>query len=76
MLEQSTLVTVVKLTENLEVGDCLLVGGVFVNILQIQVNDHDEMVINATIAGAPNKKRSRMTVIIPKKIPVSILKFI
>lgn len=76
MPKESTLVTVAKSSENLEVGDCMLMGGVMTNILKVSTNGRDDLVIIATIAKAPSKRRSEMMLIMPKKIPVYILKWI
>lgn len=57
----------------LEEGHEMYVGGLHVSIEKVRTNSHDEMVLDLNITGATVKKRSKMMLIIPKKVPVTTL---
>lgn len=62
-----------KFTHDMKVGDEFRVGGLLTSIEKIMVNASDELVFNLVLIGVPVKKRSRMTMIIPKKLPIEVL---
>ncbi len=62
-----------KFSESLKVGEDVRIAGLHASIIAIRVNDKDEMVWDLAITGAPIKKRSKMMLIIPKKLPVTVL---
>ena len=57
-------------TENLKIGDNIIVCGRSTHIDKIGTNGHDERVLNLTIDDALVKKRSKAMLIIPKKTMV------
>lgn len=60
-------------SNDLKVGNEMYVVGLHTSIEAIRVNDKDEMVLDLDITGSTFKKRSKMMLIIPKKVPVTIL---
>jgi hypothetical protein len=64
---------VVKSSQNLEINDAIRVGGVYCRIERIVTNHHDELVLHLVITGATVKQRSKMMLILPKKIPICTL---
>jgi hypothetical protein len=60
-------------SDMLKVGNEMYVVGLHVSIEKIRINDHDEMVLDLDITGATVKKRSKMMLIVPKKVPITIL---
>ena len=62
-----------KFSDDLKVGDEMYVVGLHTSIEKVRTNDHDEMVFDLDITGARFKKRSKMMLIVPKKVPVTIL---
>lgn len=68
-------VSVVKLTEQLVIGDLMLVGGVFAEIKQINVDPQGatrtfQLIV---IGASSNKKLSKMTLILSTKLPVTVV---
>lgn len=63
-----------KFSEDLKVDDEFRIGDCLVKILRIKTNDKDELVLDLDYIGARFKKRSKMMLIIPKKIPIETLK--
>lgn len=63
-----------KFSHDLEVGDEFEIGELHVHIEKIVTNNHDEIVLTLKIIGSTIKKRSKMMLIIPKKLPVTTLK--
>lgn len=66
-------IKILKASENLVVGDEMRVGGLCVRIEDVSVNDYDDLILVTTIVGSTVKKRSKLTIIMPKKMPVTIL---
>jgi hypothetical protein len=62
-----------KFSHDLKVGDEFRIGGLLVQIERILTNDHDQRVLFVEIIGASIKKRSKMTLIVPKMVPFSVL---
>lgn len=60
-----------KFSENLKIGDEFRIGGLLVKVLARRANDHDEMVFDLELIGAIFKKRSKMRLIVPKKLPIT-----
>lgn len=63
-----------KFSEDLKVDDEFKIGDCLVKILRVRTNDKDELILDLDYVGARFKKRSKMMLIIPKKIPIETLK--
>ena len=62
-----------KFSEDLKVDDEFKIGDCLVKILRVRTNDKDELILDLDYVGARFKKRSKMMLIIPKKIPIETL---
>lgn len=62
-----------KFTQDLAIGDEFDIGGLHTQIEKIAINDHDSVVLHLMIIGVTVKKRSKMMLIIPKKLPITTL---
>lgn len=65
---------IIKTSEDIEVGDQINFGGQLVTVERIVTNNHDERVWHLKVDGIKFKSRSKMMVIIPKKIPIITVK--
>jgi len=61
-------------SEALMIGDEFKIGDLHVQVERRDTNLHDEMVLHLTVLGVTVKKRSKMMLIIPKKLPIITLK--
>lgn len=65
---------ILKSSEDLKTDDEFRIGDCLVKILRVRTNDKDELILDLDYVGARFKKRSKMMLIIPKKIPIETLK--
>jgi preprotein translocase subunit YajC len=62
-----------KMTEDVKVDDEIRIGGLLCTVTKIRTNDHDDLVWDLDIVGAKFKRRSKIMLILPKKVPVTTL---
>lgn len=65
---------VLRAPEHLKVNDVIYIGGIRAVIVKIQTNAHDEIVLHLMNPNAITKHRSKLMLIIPKKIAIYIEK--
>jgi len=63
-----------KSSEDLVVGDEFRIGDVLTKIALKKINDKGDLILHLDIVGATVKKRSKMMLILPTKIPIETLK--
>ena len=73
-MDQTVYQKIDKFSNALAVGDVLEICGTHAKIDKISTNDHDDLVLHLTIIKATFKRRSKMMLILPKKLLVITLK--
>jgi hypothetical protein len=71
---EQTVEKIEELSEKIKAGDNVLIAGQHAVIREVLLNNHDEMVWRMDIVDAKFKSRSKMTLIIPKKLSVTTWK--
>ena len=63
-----------KFSQDLVVDDEFQIGDNLVKLTRKGMNDHGDLIFHLDIVGATVKKRSKMLLILPTKIPIETLK--
>jgi preprotein translocase subunit YajC len=74
MTDHNLMQRIDKSSDKLKVGDMIVVAGMYSRVDKVVVNLHDDMVLHLTIINTTNESRSKMMLILPKKVPVATLK--